>query len=136
MVSLIAGSGAGSSIGTGGSSLQPSPGLPEFAGMVARAVRQHVDCSATTLALLLRYLLLLHRHQQHLGFHPYWWPDISSRTTELCGRLLRPTHDERPPTALDPAPWGSPAASLRERDVQVGGSSAAILHQEHSVVAT
>lgn len=120
MVSLISGNPSGSSAGASGGAQQPGPGLPEFAGMVARAMRQHVECGASTLALLLRYLLLLHSHQQHLGFHPRWWPHLSGSTTQLCGRLLRPTRDEQPPTNLHPEPWGAPVASLRERDVQVG----------------
>lgn len=48
--------------------------------MIVRAVRQESGASSGAaapspppqLAQLLRYLLLLHQHQAHSGFHPYW----------------------------------------------------------------
>lgn len=58
---------------------QPDAELRQFAGMVARALRQELAASSGAAASsppqllqLLRYLLLLHQHQHHGGFHPYW----------------------------------------------------------------
>ena len=114
----------------GGSS--GSEELSEFAGMVVRAVRavrqQAGSFADSQLAQLLRYLLLLHRHQAHTGFHPYWWPDISQQTHQLCARLLLPQHDALPPAALEPADDGSRAAEgVREHDVQARRS---LMHQQ------
>ena len=111
MLTLVSGSG-----GSGGSGAE----LSEFAGMVVRAVRQEAgsfgDCQ---LSQLLRYLLLLHRHQAHTGFHPYWWPDTSQQTQQLCARLLLQQHDALPPAALEPADGGGlSAGGVREHDVQ------------------
>ena len=129
MLALV--SGGGSPGGDGGGS-SGSEELSEFAGMVVRAVRavrqQAGSFADSQLAQLLRYLLLLHRHQAHTGFHPYWWPDISQQTHQLCARLLLPQHDALPPAALEPADDGSRAAEgVREHDVQARRS---LMHQQ------
>ncbi|EFN53350.1 expressed protein [Chlorella variabilis] len=121
MLALVSGSsansGAGGSSGGGG---DRSAELAEFAGMVVRAVREEVGCGGTQLAQLARYLLLLHQHQHHTGFHPFWWPNFSAQTQRLCGQLLLPQRDALPPAALEPADGGRrlPAGGVREHDVQ------------------
>jgi hypothetical protein len=121
----------GSPDGDGGGS-SGSKELSEFAGMVVRAVRavrqQAGSFADSQLAQLLRYLLLLHRHQAHTGFHPYWWPDTSQQTQQLCARLLLPQHDALPPAALEPAGYaGWAAEGVREHDVQASQAHFAAL---------
>lgn len=119
MLALVSGGGGSCGAGPG-----PSPELREFAGMVARAARQEAACgdaaprpAAPQLLQLLRYLLLLHQHQHHSGFHPYWWPDTSPQAQQLATRLLLPSHDALPPPALG-ASGGIGASGVREHDVQ------------------
>lgn len=78
MLALVSQSSGGSG-GTEADAAEASPELEDFAGMLARAVRQEnggysgaQGAAASQLPKLLRYLLLLHQHQAHSGFHPYW----------------------------------------------------------------
>ncbi|KAL4458873.1 hypothetical protein ABPG75_013738 [Micractinium tetrahymenae] len=140
MLALVFGggtSGGDSSSGTSGTSstsdtapagdaapAAASGELQDFAGMVARAARQ--ECSSggglaaaqPSLAELLRYLLLLHQHQNHSGFHPHWWPDMGAASLALCKRLLLPQRDALPPPAMVDAGPGLHAGGVRETDVQ------------------
>lgn len=120
MVALLAG-------GSGGPEAEAE--LRQFAGMVARAMRQELaaggggaaPASPPQLLQLLRYLLLLHKHQHHGGFHPYWWPAMSAASRALCGRLLLPSRDALPPPELDTGvqdSFGSMPPGVRETDVQ------------------
>ncbi|KAL4859135.1 Huntingtin-interacting protein K [Chlorella vulgaris] len=97
---------------------ETSSDLQEFAGMVARAVRLETGSTASKLAQLLRYLLLLHQHQNHSHFHPCWWPSVTSQTQQLCARLLLPGRDAMPPEALEPRRCTSAVLRVREEDVQ------------------
>ena len=97
------------------------------AGPLARPA----GCEDSQLSLLLRYLLLLFRHQNHSGFHPYWWPELSPPTSRLAATLLLRRSDPLPPAAMleaagdeTPALRGAlPASGVTEQDVQVGGRS-------------
>lgn len=112
--------------GTSGAEAQSE--LRQFAGMVARALRQELAAgggaapsSPPQLLQLLRYLLLLHQHQHHGGFHPYWWPKVSSASQALCSRLLLPGRDALPPPELDTGAqdsFGGLPPGVRETDVQ------------------
>jgi hypothetical protein len=98
---------------------ETSSDLQEFAGIVARAVRLETGSTASKLAQLLRYLLLLHQHQNHSHFHPCWWPSVTSQTQQLCAQLLLPGRDAMPPEALEPRRCASAVLRVREEDVQV-----------------
>ncbi len=93
--------------------------------MVVRAVREEVGCSHPQLNQLMRYLLLLHRHQHHTGFHPFWWPSVSAETEQLCSKLLLPERDALPPAALEPSgstangsTFRMAACGVKEQDAQ------------------